>query len=315
MIIRVTGSTAIVRTERSPQGAPVPLKDLQHAMDLLRRDGAVAITPDVLGHRSSFIAAVLLTLPGARVTGRPAVLILDRLDETPHAERGNHGIDPDQSHGTPRERVRGFERDSAAMAGTEGPVIDDDSLEATERCFFHESQWWFRIDVKSDALQGLAVPVPPGAMRIFKVTRGTERMFFDKDAVPLRVSWMRKQPSLGSIRNFLMARRANVGDAMWLTLSDTERLKLRLSRQPRCPSDADVLAHLAGAESTADLLLLRRQVANALGRRDAESWDRISVILHTRGDADAAELAANLARGQLKHPPSFDDFLDSLRRR
>jgi len=76
VILAVSPPTVLVRTERSPQGQPVPIADLEHALHLLWRDGFVTIHPDVVGHRSSFLGAVLRTLPGSTVKGSPPCLEL-----------------------------------------------------------------------------------------------------------------------------------------------------------------------------------------------------------------------------------------------
>lgn len=70
-ILGVRPPDVVVATERSPDGRPVPIAWVDDALDLLRRDGEVVVDPEHLGHRSSFIGAVLLTLPGAREVGSP----------------------------------------------------------------------------------------------------------------------------------------------------------------------------------------------------------------------------------------------------
>jgi TIR domain len=75
-ILAVSPPHVIVATERSPQGQRVPIADLERALGLLRRDGVVTITPAVIGHRSSFLGAVLLTLPGSQTTGSPPRLTI-----------------------------------------------------------------------------------------------------------------------------------------------------------------------------------------------------------------------------------------------
>ncbi|MGY1621059.1 hypothetical protein ACI789_02535 [Geodermatophilus sp. SYSU D00965] len=72
-VLRVEPPVVIVATERSPQGQPVPVSDLQRALDLLRRDGAVTIDVPTLGHRGSFLGAVLATRPGVTISGSPPV--------------------------------------------------------------------------------------------------------------------------------------------------------------------------------------------------------------------------------------------------
>jgi hypothetical protein len=70
-IIAVHQTEVIVATERSPEGQPVPITDVQHALELLARDGEVIITPEVIRYRSAFIGAVLRTLPGATIAMNP----------------------------------------------------------------------------------------------------------------------------------------------------------------------------------------------------------------------------------------------------
>jgi hypothetical protein len=70
-IIAVHQTEVIVATERSPEGQPVPIADVQHALELLARDGEVIITPEAVRHRSAFIGAVLRTLPGTTIAMNP----------------------------------------------------------------------------------------------------------------------------------------------------------------------------------------------------------------------------------------------------
>jgi hypothetical protein len=78
-ILEVRGDNVIVGTKISPGGSPVPIRFVQEALDRLAADGEVEIHPGSLGHRrSSFVGAVLLTLPDARVTSTsPPRVVLD----------------------------------------------------------------------------------------------------------------------------------------------------------------------------------------------------------------------------------------------
>ncbi|WP_214111351.1 hypothetical protein [Acrocarpospora catenulata] len=74
-ILDVQPPHVLVATERSPDGQQVPIADVQTALDALRTTGRVAIDPNTVGYRSSFIGAVLLTLPGvASLGGTPPVI-------------------------------------------------------------------------------------------------------------------------------------------------------------------------------------------------------------------------------------------------
>ena len=76
-VLRVTPPDVIVATTRSPAGNPVPIADVQQALDRLRSEGAVTIHPSDVGYRSAFVGAVLLTLPGAHAAGSPPVIRID----------------------------------------------------------------------------------------------------------------------------------------------------------------------------------------------------------------------------------------------
>ncbi|WP_433495492.1 hypothetical protein ACQP26_09535 [Micromonospora sp. CA-248089] len=76
-VVGVLPPHAIVATERSPEGQPVPIAWVDDALGRLVRDGRVEIHPRTSSYRSAFIGAVLLTLPGTRASGSPPVITLD----------------------------------------------------------------------------------------------------------------------------------------------------------------------------------------------------------------------------------------------
>jgi predicted restriction endonuclease len=94
-VLRVEPPVVIVATERSPQGQPLPVADVQRALDLLRRDGAVTIDVPTLGHRSSFVGAVPATREDVSIDGSPPVASL--LDAPAGASTA---VDAGPSHAT-----------------------------------------------------------------------------------------------------------------------------------------------------------------------------------------------------------------------
>jgi hypothetical protein len=76
-ILRIEGDRAIVGTERSSEGKPVPLAWAEDAVRRLQQEGEVEVSVDSLGYRSAFVGAVLLQVPGARLrSGSPPVVTL-----------------------------------------------------------------------------------------------------------------------------------------------------------------------------------------------------------------------------------------------
>jgi hypothetical protein len=75
-VLAVQPPTVLVATGRSPEGQLVSIDMVQRGLDLMWRDGAVTVDVPTLGHRSSFVGAVLATLPGVTVSGSPPRLAL-----------------------------------------------------------------------------------------------------------------------------------------------------------------------------------------------------------------------------------------------
>jgi hypothetical protein len=63
-VLRLEGDSVVVATSRSPTGQPVPIEWVQSGLEQLLETGEIEVSVPSLGHRSSFVGAVLLTLPG-----------------------------------------------------------------------------------------------------------------------------------------------------------------------------------------------------------------------------------------------------------
>jgi hypothetical protein len=75
-ILEVNEKQVLVTTDRSPQGQWVDVVDVRAGLEKLHAQGSVLVSVDELGHRSSFVGAVLATLPGAVISRRPAAVTL-----------------------------------------------------------------------------------------------------------------------------------------------------------------------------------------------------------------------------------------------
>lgn len=79
-ILAVSPTTVTVATAKSPHGKLVPIQWVDEALSVLARDGSVEATTENIGYRSAFVGAVLLTLPGAFVSGSPPLITLRKPD-------------------------------------------------------------------------------------------------------------------------------------------------------------------------------------------------------------------------------------------
>jgi hypothetical protein len=93
-VLSIGASTVLVATNRSPEGAPVPVEWVENGLELLFQNGEVTVDTDVLEHRSAFVAAVLLTLPGTSVVGAaPPRIVLSRFENV----NGEWDLEPGDS--------------------------------------------------------------------------------------------------------------------------------------------------------------------------------------------------------------------------
>jgi len=78
-ILELGDDSVLVATGRSPRGQQVPLAWVQDAAQRLLTEGEVEISVPSLGHRSAFVGAVLLRLPGAALVSAtpPRVRLAD----------------------------------------------------------------------------------------------------------------------------------------------------------------------------------------------------------------------------------------------
>jgi len=70
-IVGIEGNSVIVATHRSPEGAPVPLTEIQAAADRVFDGEEVRMDPVSVGYRSAFVGAVLKSMPDVEVLRDP----------------------------------------------------------------------------------------------------------------------------------------------------------------------------------------------------------------------------------------------------
>jgi hypothetical protein len=77
-VLEVHERTVVVRTPRAPAGTTIRIDWVQQGIDRLLREGDIPPTAEALGRRCEFIAAVLLTVPGAARSADSARIVLQR---------------------------------------------------------------------------------------------------------------------------------------------------------------------------------------------------------------------------------------------
>jgi hypothetical protein len=76
-VIAVGDKDVVIGTQRSPDGTSVPIEWVQDALDLLEAEGEVEVSVESVGHRSAFVGAALLAIPGtsATATSPPRIVL------------------------------------------------------------------------------------------------------------------------------------------------------------------------------------------------------------------------------------------------
>ena len=185
--------------------------------------------------------------------------------------------------------------------------------ESTRRTFYRGGTWWHRVDVKPDMLRGSGFPVPIGVAALFGVLEGAERVM-QSPAGPLRLSWTRTQPTMGSVRAILLSARAEVGHALWVAPGSGSDVLTRLAG-PAQKTARSRLAHLCGIDENLNDDALARAVSMAVGRDIALEWSDLASVLRARGDSDVVKEIEGLAGLDTEQPTDVDDFLRALRGR
>jgi hypothetical protein len=90
-VLGLTDADVIVGTDRSPDGELVPIEAVQSGLERLLEAGELEVHPRSLSYRSSFVGAVLLTLPGAVVlpTSPPRIRLTDPMTAYRVTEAGH----------------------------------------------------------------------------------------------------------------------------------------------------------------------------------------------------------------------------------
>jgi hypothetical protein len=187
--------------------------------------------------------------------------------------------------------------------------ITEQAPSTVRRCFLHDGRWWFRIDIDAEALRGSGLKVPVGIMTLFQVARGTERRF-QALGKEIKLSWMGKQPALGSVRHLINELNGQSGDTLWVTPAQDQIAVRLLHRAPESDTKNKVRL-LCGIDDDGAPLLA--QVTSALGLSGHRNLSNIIQALRSRGDADVADLLEPHESREPRPAPDMDEFLDALR--
>jgi RNA polymerase sigma factor (sigma-70 family) len=168
--------------------------------------------------------------------------------------------------------------------------------EGTRRLYRRADTWLYRIMVTKEHLRGSGSPAPMAFAAILDLQHGQVR-HLESALGPQTVSWVGPQPTIGTIRRFLVDSDIEIGSEIFLVIGDDGSFHIEAV-------DADDAAplqralRLAGATGVAAREPSRVALATAIGLPDESSAASVIGGYRERGDTDIAELLLSV-RDQL----------------
>jgi hypothetical protein len=164
--------------------------------------------------------------------------------------------------------------------------------EQTRQLYRSGVTWYFRIRVTADQLRGSGFAVPAGVAAVAGCRRG-EVAELSSDLGAQMIRWTGAQPTFGTIRRFLRALSADVGDVVLLEFGPERSFGVR--RPPTVPEDAEPLRRALAEMGHPEPLEVRgrdlpRVVADAIGLSGETRPRRILSAYRDRGEDTITEL-------------------------
>lgn len=197
-----------------------------------------------------------------------------------------------------------------------GQIATRKTPQKTRRLFRFQDGWQLRVEVTQDHLRGSGFVAPSSLAGLLQLRVG-DTLELDSRLGPQKVYWTGTQPSIGSVRRFLLEFNADVGDHIFLQFTDSGSFDVvgctALSGDP-----LDDALHLAGLDTA--LPDAKARLASAIGIDVYISTPSLVEEFRARGDSDIADLLVQ-ARAALDQEerndtstPSvaIDDILDLL---
>lgn len=192
------------------------------------------------------------------------------------------------------------------------------SPELTRRLFRREGAWAYRVRITKDHLRGSGSVAPVAIASIVGLQFGETRQL-ESPLGPQAIAWTGTQPSVGTIRRFLMDGDIAAETDAFLIIGDDDRFAFEPARQLTGDPLADALS-LIGAPAGLDVAAALKALTVAIGLPDGSPVASIIGGYRERGDSDVADMLTSV-REVLEtahcpkptiHMADVDEILDLL---
>jgi hypothetical protein len=199
-------------------------------------------------------------------------------------------------------------------AGREGRKTPD----RTRHLFRRPDAWAYRVRITKEHLRGSGSVAPVAVASIVGLQYG-DALQLPSPLGPQAITWKGTQPTLGTVRRFLLEHDVEAGAEAFLVFGDDRTFAFEAARPLTGDPLTDVLS-LIGAPEILDSSLARAALATAVGLPATAPTSSLIGSYRERGDGDIADeitsirdyLNTDQTAEQSSHTAEVDEILDLL---
>jgi hypothetical protein len=170
----------------------------------------------------------------------------------------------------------------------------------TRRLYRRAGCWLYRVQVTKEHLRGSGSVAPVALAGVLGLVHGETR-HLDCKLGPQTISWVGNQPTIGSIRRFLLAEDVELGSEVFLVLYDSGSFGVEVVASVELTEQLSRALVLAGVPDPAEVADPRIALAQAIEIGDDTPIVSIIGAYRDRGDEDISDLLLT-ARDRLTDP-------------
>jgi len=170
----------------------------------------------------------------------------------------------------------------------------------TRRLYRRAGCWLYRVQVTKEHLRGSGSVAPVALAGVLGLVYGETR-HLHCTLGPQTISWVGNQPTIGSIRRFLLAEDVELGSEVFLVLYDSGSFDVEVVASSELTEPLSRALVLAGVPDPAEVRDPRIALAQAIEMGDDTPVISIIGAYRDRGDEDIADLLLT-ARDRLTDP-------------
>lgn len=163
------------------------------------------------------------------------------------------------------------------------------SVASTKHLYVQDEGLALRVRVNKDHLRGSGFPLPVALVNAFDLEPGST-VEFSTARGPILMRWSGLQPSMSSIRQFLVELDCSIGDDVFCKFGSDRTFSVEQVEPLESPDSINRVAAMIGCEMTGDPIRDVATLARAIGLPGNSSVAGVIGALQDRGESDLVEL-------------------------